>query len=136
MIGTPDCGEDAATKGDESRNRHDQYFVCVHREVCLNRLNKYCPCKKCSWLIVTVSFFVISFSLTFSMSTGTSVTLNAIIEIANAFLDMLTAYVVWCVFVTTIAGVPLVVVARMASYTGGIVVTIKSEILAVLKGRR
>ena len=70
------------------------------------------------------------------MFTGTAVTLDAIIEIANAFFDMLTAYVVWRVFVATIAGISLVVVACMASHTTGIVVTIQIEILAVLKGRR
>ena len=62
--------------------------------------------------------------------------LNAIIKIAHTFFDILTAYVVWRVFVATIAGILLVVVACMASHTAGIVVTIQTEILGVVKGRR
>jgi hypothetical protein len=88
------------------------------------------------WSVVISPFFTISFSFAFSMFTGASVTLNAIIEITNAFFDMFTANVVLSVLMATIAGISLVVVAFMASHTTGIVVTIQIEILAVFKVRR
>lgn len=70
------------------------------------------------------------------MLIGIAVALNAIIEIADAFLDVLAANVVRCVLVAAIAGVAAVVVSNMAGHAAGIVVAIKLEIFAVIERRR
>lgn len=70
------------------------------------------------------------------MLVGTPVTLDAIVEIANAFLDMLAADTVRGMFVASIAGVPAVVVAHMAGHATGIVVAVEIEIFAVIESRR
>src|SRR3989338_2290275 len=70
------------------------------------------------------------------MLIGIAVALNAIIEITDAFLDMLAANVVRCVLVAAIAGVAAVVVSNMAGHAAGIVVAIKLEIFAVIERRR
>ena len=58
------------------------------------------------------------------MFTSTSVTRNAIVEIADAFLDVLAANAFGRVFVATVATVTTVVVAHMTGHTARIVIAV------------
>ena len=67
---------------------------------------------------------------------ATSVTPNAIIEIANAFVDMLATDVCQRVLVATVTGVAAVVVAQMTGHTTCVVVAIENKILVVVEACR
>ncbi len=58
------------------------------------------------------------------MFTTTPVTGNAIVEIAYAFLDVLTANAFGRVFVATVASVTTIVVAHMTGHTARIVIAV------------
>ena len=77
-----------------------------------------------------VFILIITFSLPFSvpamdiMFTSTSVTRNAIVEIEDAFLDVLATNACKRVFVAAIASVTAVVVAHMTGHTARIVIAV------------
>ena len=58
------------------------------------------------------------------MFTSTSVARNAIVEIADAFLDVLATNACRRVFVAAIASVTTVVIAHMTGHTARIVIAI------------
>ena len=58
------------------------------------------------------------------MYTSTPVTRNAIVEIADAFLDVLAANACRRVFVATVACVMTVVVAHMTGHTARVVIAV------------
>ena len=58
------------------------------------------------------------------MFTSTSMTHNAIVEIADAFLDVLATDACRRVFVATVASVTAVVVAHMTGHTARIVIAV------------
>ena len=58
------------------------------------------------------------------MFTSTSVTRNAIVEITDAFLDVLATDAYKRVFVATVASVTTVVVAHMTGHTARIVIAV------------
>ena len=58
------------------------------------------------------------------MFISTSVTLNTVVEIADALLDMLPTDTCRRVFVATVAGVTTVVIAHMAGHTTRVVITL------------
>ena len=70
------------------------------------------------------------------MFIGIAMALDAVVVIANAFLDVLAANVFLRMLMTTIAGVTTVVVAHMAGYAAVVMVAVKLEILVVIEGRR
>lgn len=65
----------------------------------------------------------------------TAVTRNAMLNITDAFLGMLTANVCWRVFVATIASITAVVVAHMTGHTAGVVITVQHKIFGVIEAR-
>lgn len=67
---------------------------------------------------------------------GILVALDTVIEIADSFLDMLTADLFLRVLVTAIAGIAAVVVAHVAGRAFNVVVAIQFEILRVIEGGR
>lgn len=58
------------------------------------------------------------------MLVGASVALNAIVEIAYTFLDMLTTNAFGRVLVAAVTSVAAVVVADMTDHTAGVVVAV------------
>ena len=86
--------------------------------------------------------FPLAFPFPFSVAAfdvilvGTSVTLNTIVEIADAFLDMLAANVCQRVLVATVAGVAPVVITQMAGHTTRVVVAVQDKVLVVIEACR
>ena len=72
-------------------------------------------------LFFTVAFFI---PITNVMFISTSVTLNTIVEITDAFLDVLVTDTCRRVFVATIAGVMAVVIAHMTDHTARVVIAV------------
>ena len=70
------------------------------------------------------------------MFVGILVALYAVIEVADALLDVLAANVVLGMFMATVAGISAVVVADMAGRALNVVVAIQFEILGVIEGGR
>lgn len=70
------------------------------------------------------------------MFVGILVALYAVIEVADALLDVLAANVVLGMFMATVAGISAVVVADMAGRALNVVVAIQFEILRVIEGGR
>ncbi len=64
------------------------------------------------------------------------VTLHTIIEIADAFLSMLTANTVRRMFVTAIAGVSTVVIPDMAGNTASIMIAVQHKKGLMVKASR
>lgn len=65
-----------------------------------------------------------------------AMTLDTIVELADAFLDMFPTNVLQRVLMASVAGVATVVVAGMAGHATGVVVTVKFEMLVVVECRR
>ena len=63
----------------------------------------------------------------------TAVTLDAIVEPADPFLDVLAANACGGMFVAAVAGIALVVVAHVAGHAAGVVVAVEGEIPVVLE---
>ncbi len=79
-----------------------------------------------SFTLVTPAFDVVFIAA--------AVALHTIGKFANALLHVLPANVVGRVFMAAVAGVAAVVIAHVASYATGIVVTVQHEVLVVIKG--
>ncbi len=58
------------------------------------------------------------------MLIATTMALNTIVELADAFLDVLLADVGWRVLMASVTGIAAIVVAGVAGHTTGVVVTI------------
>lgn len=63
-----------------------------------------------------------------------AVTGDAVLEVLDAFLLMFNTYLVRLVFMASVAGVALEVIARVASHAGCVVVLVEHKELAVLEG--
>ena len=94
-------------------------------------------------IVVFVLSAVLAFTFAASFSApanvmliGTAVAFNAVVEVADAFFDMLAANAGKRIFVTAVTGVTAVIVAHMASCTARIVVVIQHEKLVVVECRR
>ena len=72
-------------------------------------------------LFFTVAFFI---PIANVMFISTPMTLNTIVEITDAFLDVLAANAFGRVFVATIAGVMTVIIAHMTGHTTRIMIAI------------
>jgi hypothetical protein len=70
------------------------------------------------------------------MLLAAAVAFNAIVEFADAFLDMFATNIVGRVFVTAVAGVARIFVAQVAADAARIVVAIKHKKFAMVEGRR
>ena len=75
---------------------------------------------------LVIIFFTVAFSIPITnvMFISTSVTLNTIVEITDAFLDVLVTDTCRRVFVATIAGVMAVVIAHMTDHTARVVIAV------------
>ena len=70
------------------------------------------------------------------MFIAAAMTLDTIVELADAFFDVLPTNVLERVLMASVAGVATVVVAGMAGHTACVVVTIEFEVLVVIECRR
>ena len=70
------------------------------------------------------------------MFTSASVTRHTIVEIADAFFNMLTANIVLGMFVTAVARVTTVVIPDMAGDTAGIMIPLQHKKVLVIKASR
>ena len=66
----------------------------------------------------------------------TAVTCHAVLEVLNAFFDVLATHVGWRVLMATVASVFAVVVRSMACRTGSVVVLVENKELDVLESGR
>jgi hypothetical protein len=64
---------------------------------------------------------------------GTAVALHTVVEVANAFISVLTQDVLHCVLMAAIAGVTAVVVVDMAGCAFHVVVLVQYERLLMVK---
>lgn len=84
----------------------------------------------------SVPFPAIARAIPFGLLACAAVTLDAIAEISNAFLNMLGSHPVWLMLVAPVAGVVAEVVAGVAGRTIRIVVAIEQKELVVVKRGR
>ena len=75
---------------------------------------------------LVILFFTVAFSIhiTNVMFISTSVTRNTIVEITDAFLDVLATYICRRVFVATVASVMAVIIAHMTGHTARMVIAV------------
>ena len=80
----------------------------------------------CNLRGLVIIFFTVAFSIPITdvMFISTSVTLNTIVEITDAFLDVLVTDACRRVFVATVAGVMTIVVAHMTRHTARVVIAV------------
>ena len=75
---------------------------------------------------LVILFFTVAFSIPITnvMFISTSVTRNTIVEITDAFLDVLATYIFRRVFMATVASVMAVIIAHMTGHTTRLVIAI------------
>ena len=80
----------------------------------------------CNLRRLVIIFFTVAFSIPITnvMFISTSVTLNTIVEITDAFLDVLVTDTCRRVFVATVACVMAVVIAHMTGHTARVVIAV------------
>ena len=64
---------------------------------------------------------------------GASVAFHTVVKLANALFNVFAPDIGWRVFMAAITGVPLVVVAHMASGASGCVIAVKHKVLGVIE---
>ncbi len=84
---------------------------------------------------VAMSVFASAIVATNIVFVGIAVALDAVLVVAYAFLDMLAADILRCVFVATITSVAAVVVTHMTGDAAHIVIAIQAEIGVVIEYR-
>ncbi len=67
---------------------------------------------------------------------GAAVAFHAIVEVTDAFLDVLAADLAQAVLVATVAGVALVVVTHVTGDAAVVVIAVEHEVLVVVEGGR
>ena len=80
--------------------------------------------------------FAFSIPITAIMFIGASMTLYAIVDCADAFLNVLVTDACGRVLMATVASVATVVVEQMTGHTAGIMIAVQGKILVVIEARR